>query len=510
MRAEIAAESAHRRRQRSSLRGRPPITPEAPSMSPRQRPRVRPATHARPFRPGAIALSIFLLSGCTLTPDGAKDEQEQVQQAGVPYEHAFEDRTLPELTATPTWREVLRRALLANGEIEQAYFTWKAAMARVDAASSYPNPNAMLGLSYMFSSESMKAWDRTTLTAGFDSMENLELPVKVRRAGMVALGEAKTAGERFRVVKFDVQKRVLFAWAEYESRARIISAMQRERELVRLVQRTSAARAATFAGQEALLTTQIETQRLENQIADMESEQAMARAVLNGYLSRGLEEPLVPSAVPEPPRNFPVQDAALVLASASIFPEVAAASAELATRRDVLELAKLRWFPDVTPSIGITGSVSRMIGAAISLPTNIPRIRAGIRAAEDEVRGSEAFLRQKSFDRVGEYIGLVVTFRRAQAREAWLSGTLRQSVRHFSDSRRRAYKLGAGSLIEVIEAERMLIDIDIALARTREEIEKTIVDIECCLGQDIETIPVSPAPHNQATDTLVPKEHDHD
>lgn len=466
---------------------------------------------ARPFAPTAVtALSLVLLAGCTLTPEGTKEERDHVRDAGAAFEPALADRVLPEIPESPTWRDVLRRALVANGEVERAYFEWKAAMERVDAASSYPFPNAMLGVSYMFSGASMTSWDRTTLTAGLGGTENLELPVKVRQAGKVALGEARAAGERFRVVKFDVQKRVLFAWADYEGRAKIIGARERELTLVRLLRDTAAARAQTYSGQEGLIASQVEEQRLANEIADMKSEQAMARAVLNSMLARGPEEPLVPPAAQEAPRSVPEQDAALMQAAATVFPEVAAVSADLATRRDVLEMARLRWIPDISPTIGVTGSLSQMIGAAIMLPTNVPRIRAGIRAAEADVRGSEALLRQKTFDRVGEYVGLVVTLRRAQEREAWLGGTLRESLAHLVDTRRRNYELGGGTLMDVIEAERLLIDTDVALARTREEIEKAIVDIECCLGRDIETIPDTHAPEAGTAEALTLKEHSND
>lgn len=441
-----------------------------------------------------LVLASLTMRGCTLLPEGTADERDRMTSAGEPYEiQAFEDRTLPELSTPTTWREVLRRAFLANGEIESAYFSWRAAVARIDAASSFPTPNAMLGLSYMFSSQSMTAWNRTTLSAGFDSTENLELPSKVRQMGRVALGEAKVAGERFRAAKFDVQKRVLFAWAEYEARARIIAASRRDLALVGILQQANAARASTSSAQESLVSSRVEQDRLENEVADLESQQAMTRAALNAMLGRGPEEPLLPPVDQEAPRSVPEQDLDLILAAALMFPEVAAVREELATRRDALELARMKWLPNFTPSIGITGTLSQVIGAGIMLPTNIPRIRAWIQAAEAEVRGSEALLRQTSFDRVGEYMGLVYTLRRAQAREAWLSGPLRDGVSRLVAARRTAYEFGTGSLPDVIEGERMLVEIDIALAKTREEMEKTIVDIECCLGQDIETVPSSPA-----------------
>ena len=51
-----------------------------------------------------------------------------MKEAGKPYSRPFEDRTLPDLPANPAWQDVLRRAFLANGDLEAAYFDWKAAL----------------------------------------------------------------------------------------------------------------------------------------------------------------------------------------------------------------------------------------------------------------------------------------------------------------------------------------------------------------------------------------------
>ena len=60
------------------------------------------------------------------------------------------------------------------------------AVSRIQQAGAYPNSSVSLGFEYMFSGDSMKAWDRTTLSAGFDSSESLLLPNKVYQSGKIA------------------------------------------------------------------------------------------------------------------------------------------------------------------------------------------------------------------------------------------------------------------------------------------------------------------------------------
>lgn len=443
----------------------------------------------------SLPVLILALSGCALRPEGTRQETQLADAAGAPYKGSFEKREIPELPEPATWRDVLRRAFLVDGELEAAYHEWRAAIDLIDVASAYPNSNVELGFEYMFSSERMKSFDRTTLSAGFDGSMNLSFPTKVEQAGKVALAEARVAGERFRAKKFEVQRRVLFAWAEYHERAARISLMEQDLKLLDAVTQAAAAGARSGMSQEGLLRARVEAERLTNELADMKSEHEMHRATLNAMLQRNPRAALVPSMDIVEPREVPAEDGFLLEAAIDTFPEVSVMALELRGRKDALELARMKWIPDFSPMFSVTGTISQTIGAAIMLPTTIAEIRGSIRAAESEVRASEAMLRAKRADRMGEYVGLILTLRRAQARAAWIEKSLRPSADRIATLRRRAYETGAASMMDWLESRRTLIEVDTMLARTRAEIEKSIVDIECCLGRDIETMqpPVSQA-----------------
>src|SRR5207247_1799544 len=100
----------------------------------------------------------LFVAGCVLTPKGMKKEQARLDAAGVHYERPVEARTLPELPPEPAWKDVLQRAFLANGDLEAAYFEWKAAMHRIPQVANYPNANLAPSFSYMFSGERMKSF----------------------------------------------------------------------------------------------------------------------------------------------------------------------------------------------------------------------------------------------------------------------------------------------------------------------------------------------------------------
>src|SRR5438477_8717101 len=144
-----------------------------------------------------IHAAAFSLIGCAFTPRGTAIEQRKLDEAGGRYEPRFEQRDLPELPAPASWQDVLRRSFLANGEVEAAYFGWKAALQQVQVAGAWPNTDVNLGYSYTFSNQRMNTFDRMTFTAGFDAMRNLSWPGKTMQAAKVALDQAQAAGEKF-------------------------------------------------------------------------------------------------------------------------------------------------------------------------------------------------------------------------------------------------------------------------------------------------------------------------
>src|SRR5687767_14102060 len=80
-------------------------------------------------------LLVLVLAGCALEPKGTEVEREKLATEGERYEVRFEERALPELPAAAGWRDILRRAFLASGELEAAYFDWKGALENVGIAS---------------------------------------------------------------------------------------------------------------------------------------------------------------------------------------------------------------------------------------------------------------------------------------------------------------------------------------------------------------------------------------
>jgi len=441
-----------------------------------------------PARLTLAVLGMLLLGGCVLAPREAKQEEARLDEAGETYRQPFSKRELPELPAQPNWREVLRRAFLANGELEAAYWEWSMAVSRIQQVGSYPNSPVSLGFEYMFSDESMKSWDRTTLMAGFDAGESLLLPNKVYQSGKVATRDAQAAGERFAAAKFALQRRVLNAWIDYELLAEKVRIQRENAALLKLLNETATGRVQAGGPQQDLLRTDIEHRMSEDELRTMESELPRMRAMLNAMLGRAADAPLAPPAAPSVPRPVPAADAALLALGVDANPELKALALETSGRREALERARMEYLPDVNPFAAITGDVTQVVGIDVMLPTVLPRIRGMVKEARADVRRVQAMARQTRLDRSAEYVAAVYALRNGERQAALFEQHILPAAQRVLENVRQSYTAGTGMYLDLIEAQRTLLDVRLTIAESKAAREKSLADLEALAGVDVETL----------------------
>jgi outer membrane protein TolC len=448
----------------------------------------------------AIAmLSGAVLHGCALTPEGTKHEQAKLDEAGRPYEPAFEQRVLPELPPSPSWRDVLSRAFLANGDLEASYFEWKAAVQRIEMASACPNSNVQVGYSYMFSSEKMKTFDRQTFAFGFDPAMNLSFPTKVQQKGKVALDEARAAGERFRTAKFELQRRVLGQWADL----RMLEAKHRVQAeqvaLNRLAIEAIRAKAQAGGVQRDLLRAEATLRTQENNLQNTQAELSAMRAMLNGTLARDPSTAI--DASHDVPREITATDGQILAGAVELNPEIATLARQAEGRSDALELARMQWIPDINPSFMFTGNVSQALGATVMLPTTIAEIRGGIREAEAMLRAGDAMLRQTRSDRAATLVATLVALRNSERQAALFETTLVPLADRVLANTRQSYAAGSAMYLDLLEAQGMVLDTKLMVIEARASRDKRLAELEALMGTDIETLTASQASLAAHTDT---------
>ena len=427
-------------------------------------------------------------ASCVLAPAGYDEERDRADSAGAPYEKPEEERELPELSARPTWREVLERAFVANGDLEAAYFAWRAAVERVEIAAGWPNTNLMPSFSYLFSDGSMKAWDRTTVSLGFDPSENLQLPVKTRKAAEIALADARAAGERFREAKFELQREVLDAWLDLALAEERLRIARTDLELLRAVAGTTAPRVEAGGSQLDLLKSDIEVREAENRVLRLESSARVSLAMLNGLLAREADAPLeIGDELPHP-RAVPHDDAAILALGVHGNPHLASLVEGSRGRENALELAQMAYLPDFNPFASFTGSVAQTVGLAVMLPTTLPEIRGGIAEARAVLAEARAAARQAHADHTAHFVAALTVLRDSEREAAVFSRGILPAAQMLVDVSRQAYSAGSSGFVDLVEAQRALLDAQLVIAEARIERERRVAEIEQLSGIDFESL----------------------
>jgi outer membrane protein TolC len=431
-----------------------------------------------------LALVVIALPSCVAHPPGEREERERALEAG----RAFEDEAAPpELPEHPSLDDYLRAAFHANAELRQRYWEWRAALERVPEAAS--PPNAALSFAYLFSSESMKAWDRTTLGLSNDAMTNVPLPPKLALAGRRALEEARAAGRRFEAAKFRLQAQVLSLHHDLALHAEQIRIQEAEIDLLALARGEASARVATgSAAQEELLRAESELALARNDLANLHAQLPPMAAQMNALLGRAASAPVpLPEKLPEP-RPLPATDDELLLLAAERSPELAALAHEVAGREEGLELARKARWPDINLSFSLTGTLSQTLGAMVVLPTRVEAIRAGIERARAELAAAEAARVRYARDLAASFVLDLYVLRNAERQAALFQDTLVPLAELIARASETGLGTGRTSMAEVVEARRALLDARLVQAMLRVEREKALAAIETWSALDVEAL----------------------
>ena len=447
---------------------------------------------------------MLLVGGCVFKPHGAESERHDLNATADALGYANGPSTrprapLPEVPATPSPRELLHRAFLSNGDLEATFHEWAMAVHRIDQAGSFPTQRLELGFDYMFSPESMTAFDRTTTSIGL--MDPTALPSKVMASATVAWRDAQAAGERFRTQKFDLQTRVLQAWAEYALQAERIRIQGQNLQLLRLVATTAASRVRAGGSQQEQLRADVAARLAENELASARAELSQQQARLNALLGRPEQSPLLPPAQLPEARPFDIDDDALLAAGVSNNPELAGLGRERAARLAAIDRARLEYLPEINIAAAFTGSLSQSIGAAITLPTELPRIRSMIAEARSDLRRVEAAATQRRSDRAADFLVAVLALRDAERRGRVFEQDLLPLAGRTVELARQGYSSGSVTYLDLIDAQRTDLDVRLLFAEARTARERMLAELEKLAGADAERMIAGTSTTRSATTT---------
>jgi outer membrane protein, heavy metal efflux system len=356
--------------------------------------------------------------------------------------------------------------VLNSPSVEAAYYEWAAAVERITPARSLPDPRLTF--------EADVSDTVMTLMPGL----MIDLPGPGKRGAMGEEAAAESRGSYFAFEREILRTAVAVKTAYY--RLHFLEESIRVRgETSRLLQDLEVlSRQQNAAGRVTLqdaLRARIAREKVDTEIANLEDSRGALVAELKSALGLGPadEAPPAPSRF-EPSEGEP--DAEELLATALVRnPELRAMQEDVRRAEASLALARRSGVPDF--SVGIEADLEAdptmfRPSASMSLPIWRDKVEAEIAAAQAAKRAAEARLTAEQVRIAADLASALFLYREAVRDEGLVRDKLLPMSRQSLDAARAGYVDGRSSFLDVIDAQRTLLELELESidSRTRREL----------------------------------------
>lgn len=393
------------------------------------------------------------------------------------------------LSAESRLADYLDAAALNNPGLKAAFLDWQAALEQIPQAKALPDPK----LAYGYFIERVE-----TRTGAQRQKVGLSQAVprfgELRLRGQRAKAQAAAARQRCEAAKQRLFFEVKDAYYElfYLRQAREIA--QETIELLRRLE--SVAQVGFRAGRDMadVVAAQMELGKLEERAAGLiDSEEAVA-----AKLSAVLNHP-AKSRLPLP-KSFDLSGASIshqeaLEAFAAKNPTLGEWDAQLSAAEKEKALARKAFWPEVSlgvdyvqtkrsrfPGVAGTGRDPVAVMGAASLPLWRGKYRAGVREAEAR-RESVKWKREEAKNRLLAELRLVLYKLREAERKIKLFGdTLLPLAQTSLEVAEQAYRAGRSDFMQLIEAQRMLLEVRLSYQRAVADREQRLAEVEMLAG----------------------------
>ena len=443
-----------------------------------------------------VALFALALVGVSLSGCARPGEQPLIRamKAAEDSRHAPTAIDRPDdVPPTAGLGQWLLRAERQNPGLEAAFYQWKAAVERIPQVRALPDPR--LNYAYFLRNVETRVGPQQH---GFMISQTFPWFGKLATRGDAALEAARSAERHYEALRLQLFFAVSREYAElyYLDRATRIT----DENLELLSHWEEVARAKFRAGtgtHAAVVQAQVEMGVLTDRLRTQRDERNAVLADLNVLLSRPADAPVVtPDGLAD--ENIDVSDAELLATMRQMSPELQALQFEVERKRDEVTLARKEYFPDFTLGLGYTVTEEALnpnledsgkdpLTAQVSI--NVPLWRGKYAAGSRE---AEARLRAAQLEHADRELKLDAYVKRAafELRDAGRKVTLyrdtlipkgNQSLQATST----AFEAGRLEFLNVIDAQRVLLEFQLAYERASADQLLRLAKIEMLVGRQL-------------------------
>lgn len=402
-------------------------------------------------------------------------------------------------SADPLLEELTSQALERNPSVQEAFSRYRAALQQAPQVNALPDPELMF-TQYARSPETRVGPQVATvsLTQRFPWLSRL------RAQGQAEEKEAAAAAALFEATKDEVVRELRVAYWDLAYVDEAAAIASEDLEVLRHFETLAQARYSQGVGlQQSAVKLQAEITRGLNRLQSLRRRRVDLETTINTLCDRAPNAPLPPVLMPEPPAVVTDQQRLYAIAKDNR-PELAAAFLRIESDEKRIDIARKQGRPELKVGAGYTLVAARRDPAGRSMPpaangrdiysvtvgTSLPIFRrkynAAVHAANEQLLASkqsyrglwnrvQADVRSIAFD-------LETIREQVQLFESALLPQAEQSLR----SGESAYASGETGVLELLDSQRMLLEIRLGLAQLRSDYLKSIAELERAVGQPVE------------------------
>jgi len=405
-------------------------------------------------------------------------------------------------------RELAAEVLERNPEIARKRRVAAAAAARAPQVRALPDPVAALSL-YVLPPETRVGPQRVKASISQELPWFGKLALK-EQAALLAAAAVEAEVEMMRLDQLTETRRLVHELEFLEAHQAILS---EERSALVRYERAAQARYASGTGlQQEIVRIQAQITRADTRLLEISEERIRLLATLNRLRDRPSDEPVDTLESREP--MVPVGARSLWVREAlARRPELIAAEARIAARAAGVELAEKNFRPDVTVGLSYTAVERRedalgrldspegngddifALTGSLNLPIRRRKLEAGVEEAQ-ALRWVAEEEKRQIVARIESSIGdlsarMPLLFQHYELLENVLQKQAREALR----SAETAYSTGRLNAVDLLDAEVVMLEVRIAAARTRTDLEVAWAQLERAVAR-----PLKPSIGSRADD----------
>lgn len=401
----------------------------------------------------------------------------------------------PDFYATePALQDLVHRALDANPGLKEAEARYRAAAERVPQVTALPDPSVSF-TQMLRSVETRVGPQLNTVMVG----QAFPWFGKLGLRGEVADAEAAAALEMWQARRRDIIAQVKSAFYNLGYTDMAIAVTEEEQSILAHYERLAQDRYASGTGlQQAVIKVQAELTKILNRLFILRQQRETLVARLNTLADRAPNEPVPAVSLADPPvdATAPLDLSELVTTGEANRHEVKAADALIARADRAIALASRNYWPDLVLGAGVVnvggssaitpppdgGKNAWTVSVGVTLPIWRDKLKAGVRQAGEEMAAQQQarakLVNDVEFDVRDQMVRLLTLADQIRLFRDVLLPQAREAQR----STEAAYETGQVGMLDLLDSERVLLDVRLANERQRVDYLVALAELERAIG----------------------------